>query len=97
MGTQELAARINALEKRLAADNGPQSGTVNSLPRTPEAPAPERGDGEVEMLKFHISTLSANLIHTQAQLEKLKRSRVRRRHDKRGSSKRSWWRRLVPG
>ena len=96
MGTRELAAGIDALEKRLVADKSPQSGTVNSLPRTPEAPAPQHGDGEMESLRFHISTLSAKLIHTQQQLEELKRSRVRRRHNKPGGSKRSWWRRLVP-
>ena len=95
VGAQELAARIDTLEKRLAADKGPQSETVNSPSRTPEAPAPRHGDGEVERLRFHISTLSAKLIHTQQQLEELKRSRGRRRHDKRRSSKRTWWRRLV--
>ena len=94
-GTQELAARVDALEKRLAAGEGPQFGTVDSLSRTREATAPQQGDGEVERLRFHISTLSAKLIHTQAQLEELKRSRVRRRHDKRPSSKRSWWRRVA--
>ena len=96
LGTQKLAARIDALEKRLAADKGPQSETANSPPRTPEAPAPQQGDGEVERLRFHMSTLSAKLIHTQQQLEALQSSRVRRRHGKRGGSKRSWWRRLVP-
>ena len=95
VGTQELAARIDALEERMAADEGPPSGTVNSLPRTPEAPTPQHGDGEVERLRFHISTLSAKLIRTQQQLEELQSSRVRRRHDKLGSSKRSWWLRLV--
>ena len=93
VGTQALAARIDALEKRVAADNGLQSGTGNTLQRTPEAPAPEHG--EVERLRFHISTLSAKLIHTQAQLEELKGSRVRRRRDRRPSSNRSWWRRLI--
>ncbi|MCH8185441.1 MAG: hypothetical protein IH862_05000 [Chloroflexi bacterium] len=97
VGTQALAARIDALEKRLAANKALQSGTVDSLPRTPEAPAPQHGDGEVERLRFHIATLSAKLIHTQQQLENLKNSRVRRRRDKRPSPKRSWWRRLVPG
>ena len=96
VGTQKLAARIDALERRLAADKGAQSGTVNSVPRTPEAPAPQHGDGEVERLRFHISTLSAKLMHTQQQLEELQSSHVRRRHDKRVRSKRSWWRRLVP-
>ena len=96
VGTQELAARIDALEKRLAADKGPQSGTVNSPPRTPEASAPQHGDGEVERLRFHISTLSAKLIHTQQQLEELHSSSERRQRGKRPSSKRSWWRRLVP-
>ena len=95
VGTQALAARIDALEKRLAADKSPQSGTVSSPPRIPEAPAPQHDDGEVERLRFHISALSAKLMRTQQQLEELKRSRVRRRHDKRGSSKRSWWRRLI--
>ena len=95
VGTQELAARIDSLEERLDADKVPQSGTVNSLPWTPEAPAPQHGDGEVERLRFHISTLSVKLMRTQQQLENLQSSRVRRRHDKRGSSKRSWWRRLV--
>ena len=96
VGTQELAARIDALENRLAADEGRQSGTVNSLPWTPEAPAPQHGDGEVERLRFHISTLSAKLMRTQHQLEELQISRMRRRHDNRRSSKRSWWRRLIP-
>ena len=95
-GTQALVARIDALEKRLAADRGPQSGTVNSPPGTSEAPAPQHGDGEVERLRFHISTLSAKLMRTQQQLEELQSSRMRRRHDKRRSAKRSWWRRLVP-
>ena len=95
VGTQALAARIDALENRLAADKSLQSGTGNTLERTPEAPSPEHGDGEVERLRFHISTLSAKLIHTQAQLEELKRSRVRRRHDRRPNSKRNWWRRLI--
>ncbi len=94
VGTQELAARIDALEKRLAAGWGPQPGTVNSLPPTPEAPAPRRGDGEAG-LRLHISALSAKLIRTQQQLEELQSSRGRRRHAKRRSSKRSWWRRLV--
>ena len=96
VGTQDLAARIDVLEKRVAADRGSQSGTVNSLPRTPGALAPQHGDGEAERLRFHISTLSAKLIHTQQQLEELQSSGVRRRRDKRPSSKRSWWRRLVP-
>lgn len=95
VGTRALAARIDALENRLAADKSLQSGTGNTLQRTPEAPAPEHGDGEVERLRFHITTLSAKLIHTQAQLEELKRSRVRRRRDKRPSSNRSWWGRLI--
>ncbi len=93
VGTQALAARIDALENRLAADKSLQSGTGNTLQRTPEAPAPERGDGEVERLRFHISTLSAKLRRTQRQLEELQSSS--RRHDKRRSSKRNWWRRLV--
>ena len=96
VGTQELAARVDALEERLAADKGPHSRTGNSSPRTPEAPAPQYGDGEVERLRFHISTLSAKLIHTQQQLEELQSPSVRRRRDKRSSSKRSWWRPLVP-
>ncbi len=96
MGTHELAARIDALETRLATDNGPQTGTVNSPLRTPEAPAPQHDDGELERLRFHISTLAAKLVHTQQQLEELKSSRVRRRHTKREGSKRSWWHRLVP-
>ncbi len=96
LGTQELVARIDALEKRLTADNGPQSGTVDSPPRTPEAPAPQHGDGEVQSLRVHISTLSAKLIRTQQQLEELQSSGVGRRHHKRRSPRRSWWRRLVP-
>ena len=97
MGTLELAARIDALEKRLAADEGLQSGTVNSPLRTPEAPAPQHDDGELERLRFHISTLSAKLIRTQQQLEVLQTPRVRRRHDGGSNSKRSWWRRLILG
>ena len=93
VGTQELVARIDALEKRLAADEGLQSGTVNNLPRTPEPPAPQHSDGEVERLRFYISTLSAKLIRTQQQLEGLQSSPARRRRDERP---RSWWWRLVP-
>ncbi len=95
VGTQELAARIDALEKRLAADKGPRSETANGPARTPTARGPQQGDGEVERLRFQISTLSAKLIHTQAKLEELKSSRLRRRHDRRPSSKWNWWRRLV--
>ncbi len=96
VGTQELEARIDALETRLAADTGPQTGAVNSPQKAPEAPARQHDDGELERLRFHISTLAAKLVRTQQQLEELKSSRARRRLDKRPSSRRSWWRRPLP-